>query len=639
MERPGTDNVEPTSDLAAHFAAATNNLAALSEVAGKSRGHLNKLDSEGKSPLFYAVSNHHVEAMELLLQHRAKVNLPDSTGQVPLHVAAFDGFSHGLQLLVENGAKTQVRDVNGRLPLHLSTNSQDIKCMVYLLADCRKDQVNLRDHEGMTALHWASFHKRPNHLKALLRKGAREDVVDVDQKSPLHWAAQNGSPMCCQMLLMSRSQSLVNYPDKNGNSCLHLAAAGGHCNVVKVLARVEGVNLAARDHNGRTPLHWAAAAGHDATCEALINFKCDPTLKDKSQKTPYDYAKANRSAAHKKCAKLLKNLIKGRASFDGTQRALDADADGADVDAEPDGKGASGQSLKTLAKISRALIAIKAREKGEEPRPHKARGDDRDGEKEAAVAKKPSSTYAKDHRRSSNVSQSSLTAVSEEDINALEAYHADERRSLSGTVPLPSVGAADAPVTYSDVVLPNPGANDGANDGVADTIPALRSYENRPSSREVPALRPRNSAADMKENQDSPDVAELKQLRNRVNLLEMELTAVKAHDTAKNNRIATLEEHVQFWKREAQVAQQAAGDAHQGGSPGDHQNLAHRSSQNPSGSDEGGGQRGSGRKKSSSRKGSSEGRGSADGRAEANAGPRRSASKGKQSLAFLPQIS
>jgi len=628
MERPTHENVEPTSDLAAHFAAATNNLAALSEVAGKSRGHLNKLDSEGKSPLFYAVSNHHVEAMELLLQHRAKVNLPDSTGQVPLHVAAFDGFSQGLQLLVENGAKTQVRDVNGRLPLHLSTNSQDIKCMVYLLSDCRKDQVNMRDHEGMTALHWASFHKRPNHLKALLRKGAREDVVDVDQKSPLHWAAQNGSPMCCQMLLMSRSQSLVNYPDKNGNSCLHLAAAGGHCNVVKVLARVEGVNLAARDNNGRTPLHWAAAAGHDATCEALINFKCDPLLKDKSQKTPYDYAKANRSAAHKKCAKLLKNLIKGRASFDGTNNSLDATADGADAAAEPDAKDASGQSMKTLAKISRALIAIKARGKGEEPRPHKARGDDRDGEKEGAAAKKSSNN----HRRSSNVSQSSLTAVSEEDINALEAYHADGKHTLSGTMPLPGVGAADATVTYSDVVLPNP----GANDNVAEVIPALRSYEHRPTSREVPALRPRNSIADTKENQDAPDVAELKQLRNRVNLLEMELAAVKAHDTAKNDRIATLEEHVQFWKREAQMAPQAAGDGRQGGSPSDHSNLARRSSHNPS--SEGGSHRSSGRKKSGSRQGSSDGRNSSDARSDTNAGQRRSTSKGKQSLAFLPQI-
>lgn len=44
----------------------------------------------------------------------------------------------------------------------------------------------------MTALHWASFHNRPEHVQALLQKGADPTLVDKDFKTALHWAVQVG---------------------------------------------------------------------------------------------------------------------------------------------------------------------------------------------------------------------------------------------------------------------------------------------------------------------------------------------------------------------------------------------------------------------------------------------------------------
>jgi len=44
--------------------------------------------------------------------------------------------------------------------------------------------------QGMTALHWASFHNRPEHVQALLQKGADPTLVDKDFKTALHWAVQ-----------------------------------------------------------------------------------------------------------------------------------------------------------------------------------------------------------------------------------------------------------------------------------------------------------------------------------------------------------------------------------------------------------------------------------------------------------------
>lgn len=42
----------------------------------------------------------------------------------------------------------------------------------------------------MTALHWAAFHNRPEHLQLLLMSGANMYSQDIDGKTPLHWAAE-----------------------------------------------------------------------------------------------------------------------------------------------------------------------------------------------------------------------------------------------------------------------------------------------------------------------------------------------------------------------------------------------------------------------------------------------------------------
>lgn len=54
--------------------------------------------------------------------------------------------------------------------------------------------------QGMTSLHWAAFHNRPQHTQTLLHKGADLTLVDKDFKTALHWAVQvshNIAPVGC----------------------------------------------------------------------------------------------------------------------------------------------------------------------------------------------------------------------------------------------------------------------------------------------------------------------------------------------------------------------------------------------------------------------------------------------------------
>ncbi|MGB6975863.1 MAG: ankyrin repeat domain-containing protein [Gammaproteobacteria bacterium] len=91
--------------------------------------------------------------------------------------------------------------------------------------------------------------------------------------------------------------SQVNYPDNYlfeatdsyGNTALHLAAAGGHVELVKQLL-AEGVNLEACDYNGDTPLHCAAMRGQDKVVKVLIEAGANTTAWNKNNLAPLNIA-------------------------------------------------------------------------------------------------------------------------------------------------------------------------------------------------------------------------------------------------------------------------------------------------------------------------------------------------------------
>ena len=44
--------------------------------------------------------------------------------------------------------------------------------------------------KGMTPLHWASFHNVWENVDLLLKRGVDPTIVDKENKTALHWAAQ-----------------------------------------------------------------------------------------------------------------------------------------------------------------------------------------------------------------------------------------------------------------------------------------------------------------------------------------------------------------------------------------------------------------------------------------------------------------
>ena len=116
--------------------------------------------------------------------------------------------------------------------------------------------VNQRDAENVTLLHWAAINNRREIVRFYVSRGANVDAVGGELMStPLHWASRQGHIGVIVQLLAAGANPALR--DGEGCAAVHLAAQFGHTAIVGYLvAKGESVN--SPDSNGMTPLMWAA---------------------------------------------------------------------------------------------------------------------------------------------------------------------------------------------------------------------------------------------------------------------------------------------------------------------------------------------------------------------------------------------
>ncbi|XP_022339647.2 uncharacterized protein LOC111134678 isoform X2 [Crassostrea virginica] len=317
--KQGSDvDAEIDAQLPAHQAASKGEIISLVKAIQHDPSSLELEDSEGLTPLAHAVKAKEMEAVKQIIKMGGNINTQDRHGRTPLALATYQGWFEGVIYLLRKGAKQSIAEKSGRTPLHASTYDKDVRIIGALLQTLSKEEVAVHDNERMTALHWAAFHNRPEHLQLLLMSGANMYSQDIDGKTPLHWAAEKGSVECCHLLLQCcKGPKLANQLDNSSKNAAHYAAAAGHYLLLRELASVEGMDLEAEDPDDRTPLHWAAAMGHTQCVSVLLNMGVTPNPLDMEGGTPLDYAK---QTGHKDCVRLLEEKMGIRPSSHQNRR-------------------------------------------------------------------------------------------------------------------------------------------------------------------------------------------------------------------------------------------------------------------------------------------------------------------------------
>ena len=158
----------------------------------------------------------------------------------------------------------------GRSLLHAVRN-QDHEAVRNLLR--KSTDVNVRQPDGATALHWAAYLDDVETAKLLIGAGAVPDVANQLGVTPLYLACENGSPTLLRALLAAGATPHATLP--SGETALMTAARTGSVGAVRALLD-HGADVRAREATeGQTALMWAAAQRHAGVVEALLDRGAD----------------------------------------------------------------------------------------------------------------------------------------------------------------------------------------------------------------------------------------------------------------------------------------------------------------------------------------------------------------------------
>uniref|UniRef100_A0A8I3NNQ7 Uncharacterized protein n=1 Tax=Canis lupus familiaris TaxID=9615 RepID=A0A8I3NNQ7_CANLF len=166
------------------------------------------------------------------------------------------------------------RDRKNRTALHLACAIGRVDVVKYLLA--WKCDVNLRDGENRTALVKAVQCQKEACVDILLKKGADPNAKDFKGNTALHYAAFEGNILIAQKLLFNKGE--IEAKNKDGLTPLLVAVNEKKEKMVAFL--LEEANINAVDYTKRSCLHLACANGHEDMVKLLVDRKCQLNLRD-----------------------------------------------------------------------------------------------------------------------------------------------------------------------------------------------------------------------------------------------------------------------------------------------------------------------------------------------------------------------
>ena len=133
--------------------------------------------------------------------------------------------------------------------------------------------VNARQVDGMTALHWAAYHDDADLVGQLVSTGADVAAANRYGVTPLSLAAENANVAMVERLLEAGADPNTTLP--GGETVLMTAARTGRVGAVRALI-AGGADIEAQEPaRGQTALMWAAAEGHVDVVETLIETGAD----------------------------------------------------------------------------------------------------------------------------------------------------------------------------------------------------------------------------------------------------------------------------------------------------------------------------------------------------------------------------
>jgi len=128
------------------------------------------------------------------------------------------------------------------------------------------------------------------YIKYFVSQGANVNAKDDDGKTSLHFAARESNIEVIKFLVYKGAD--VNAKTRGEATPLHGAAIRGNVEVVKFLVS-KGADVNAKTSGEAIPLHGAASWGNVEVVQFLLSKGADVNAKNDNGKTPADMARGN----------------------------------------------------------------------------------------------------------------------------------------------------------------------------------------------------------------------------------------------------------------------------------------------------------------------------------------------------------
>ena len=162
-------------------------------------------------------------------------------------------------------------------PLIDAVKAQDTDAIRALLK--QRVDVDARQPDGATALHWAAYEDALDVASLLAHAGAAVDTANDYGVTPLSLACDNGSAAMVTMLLEAGASP--NAARTTGEMPLMTCARTGNVDAVRALLDHGADPNVAESWHGQTALMWAAGQGHTKVARVLVDHGADVQARSK----------------------------------------------------------------------------------------------------------------------------------------------------------------------------------------------------------------------------------------------------------------------------------------------------------------------------------------------------------------------
>ena len=216
----------------------------------------------GRTLLHIAADGGHFKTMEVLLNHyKNDINPQDDLGCTPFLRAAASGHVDICQLLIDKkGKNLNSPDQNAwnYTPLHYAAQYGYFRVCKLIIEKTEDWDVNATDEKGWTPLHGAALNGFLETCKLILEHTENYKPVDINLRTPLHMAAQEGQEEVIQFLIEQGQPEDLLKQDKFGMTPFHETIKGGYVEASLILMEASPEEIFhLQDENGNTPLHTA----------------------------------------------------------------------------------------------------------------------------------------------------------------------------------------------------------------------------------------------------------------------------------------------------------------------------------------------------------------------------------------------